>query len=346
MLKLKELFIEITNQCLLNCRHCSSQASINNNECIPEKAITQLIDEGLPLGLEALSLSGGEPFLHSGYERIIRYAKKRLLRVCIYSCGVYASNESLISLPDKILCFLKEQNVEKIIFSLHGSNEGTHDYITGVKGSFIKTLESINKSISYGIETEVHFVPMKVNYHEIPTLVQYLELAGVKRISLLRLVLQGRCKENKHGLMIQSTNGVEIVRTVEELRKKHKNINIRLGAPFNCVNVNNTTPCSASQNKLLISASGEIFPCEAFKYLKGKMTKIYDYNLEHIWRKDRLLNLLRHFSAKDIEGCQGCILLEQCRGGCPGERMLFNGDIKTGPDPWCIIKYSNIGSSN
>jgi radical SAM protein with 4Fe4S-binding SPASM domain len=335
---LKELFVEVTNNCLLYCRHCSSVATAANKEYIPARQLYKLIDEGIPLGLEKLTISGGEPALYHELFQVLEYAASWGIGLAVYSCGVVEDVDgNLAPLSEGLVKHLIDAGTAKVIFSIHGGSASTHEYITRVAGSFDVTLESIKRVVSAGLPVELHFVPMSVNVREIPEVIALASSLGIGQVSLLRLVQQGRCIENAD-LMLTGEKALGIVKQVKQLRNWYKNINIRLGAPFNCVTNGEITPCSASQNKLLISATGEIFPCEAFKFLKGKRKKIYDYPLKELWFNDDLLNQLRNLHFKDISICSECPELENCRGGCPGERMLFNRDVAAGPEPWCRLK--------
>ncbi|MDD4239540.1 MAG: radical SAM protein [Desulfotomaculaceae bacterium] len=336
---LKELFVEVTNSCLLYCRHCSSEASAANKEYIPARQLYRLIDEGIHLGLEKLTISGGEPVQYHELFQVLEYAAAKGIELAVYSCGVVEDDDgNLAPLSEQLVKHLIAAGTAKVIFSIHGGSAGTHDYITRVAGSFALTLESIKRVLSAGLPVELHFVPMNVNVNEIPEVMALASSLGIGQVSLLRLVQQGRCRENAEDLMLSGKKAVVVVKQVKQLKNWYRDINIRLGAPFNCVKDGDITPCSASQNKLLISATGEVFPCEAFKFLKGKRNKIYDWPLEELWFNDDLLNKLRSLHLQDIVMCSECAEIEKCRGGCPGERMLFNRDVSTGPEPWCRLK--------
>jgi len=337
---LKELFVEVTNSCLLYCRHCSSEASAANNEYIPARQLYKLVDEGIPLGLERLTVSGGEPLQYDELFQVLEYAGLRGIKLAVYSCGIIKDDEgNLAPISEKIVKQLSASGTAKVIFSIHGESSGTHEYITRVTGSFALTLESIKRVLSAGLPVELHFVPMSVNVHEIPGVLALASSLGISQVSLLRLVQQGRCRDNADDLMLTGKQAVGVVKQVRHLRKWFSKISIRIGAPFNCVTEGETTLCSASQNKLLISASGEVFPCEAFKFLKGSRRKIYDLPLKELWYNDDLLSYLRNLHLQDIAVCSECSIQEKCRGGCPGERMLFNKDIATGPEPWCRLNF-------
>lgn len=332
--QLKELFVEVTNQCHLSCIHCSSCASVNASESIPFDKLNLLIEQGLELGLERFTISGGEPLLYPHFFDLVCLLRRRGIEFCVYTCGVLKdSNNILRPISYDEISKIVDAKPSKMIFSLQGGTSSVHEYVNGVPGSYEVTIDSISRAVAAGLPVELHFVPMQVNGKDIELVVQTADKLGVSRVSLLRLVLQGRCTSE---LLLPASYGKMIAEEVEELRLRYPAVDIRLGAPFNCITMSGTL-CSAAKNKLLISASGEVFPCEAFKFLRGTRPTIYNLQLRNIWLNDKLLNQLRALSDDgQVNNCIGCNNFTACGGGCPGERMLAYGDICMGPDPWCV----------
>jgi len=330
---LQELFVEVTNRCLLSCVHCSSCAGPNIGQSIPLEKVVSMIDQTIPLGLRSFTVSGGEPFLYPDLFRLLTYAKERGLILGLYTCGVIGTSRSLESLNDEFINKLFELKIDKLIFSLQGGNSQIHDSVTGIAGSFNITVQSIIKSVKCGLPVELHFVPMKINYQEIESIVKLAHQLGVKKVSLLRLVPQGRCDEN---LTLSSLEGIRVFDDAKTIRQLYPEVYLRFGAPFDCLTFAGVG-CSASKSKLLISALGEAFPCEAFKFLRGTRPSIHKSTIKYIWETDKLLNDLRILKKENLKHCNSCNLLSKCEGGCPGQRMLVNGDIKNGPDPWCLV---------
>lgn len=83
-----------------------------------------------------------------------------------------------------------------------------------------------------------------------------------------------------------------------------------------------------------ISSNGEVFPCEAFKWLKNKNLRLNVYNLpiNCIWRNDTLLNYLRQNRIPSYCSETKCSVLGTCRGGCVGQTMLYTSKDE-------VIKY-------
>jgi radical SAM protein with 4Fe4S-binding SPASM domain len=133
-----------------------------------------------------------------------------------------------------------------------------------------------------------------------------------------------------------------IISRKEMLEHKYPDINIRFGSPFNCIDGHSYSPCSAGDDKLLISPTGEVFPCEAFKFMRGNRPTIYDHTLSDLWYGDQLLNNIRKFKEQVIKDCKNCPRLDFCSGGCPGQRMLRDHSITRQPDPLCIYQSPEV----
>ena len=80
-MKLKEITIEITQQCPNYCIHCSSMSSLSKNHMMPLEKVKELIDDVDILGCEQISFSGGEPFLHKDLVKMVAYAYRKGMRV-------------------------------------------------------------------------------------------------------------------------------------------------------------------------------------------------------------------------------------------------------------------------
>ena len=58
-------------------------------ECneLPVEIISKISDELLEMGITAITLSGGEPFLHTGINRILKISKEKGIRITAISNG-------------------------------------------------------------------------------------------------------------------------------------------------------------------------------------------------------------------------------------------------------------------
>ena len=74
-ISLKALYIEITSKCNLRCKHCYNESGNSDNE-IDIKALFRLFEGAAAMGVDGISISGGEPFMSTNFIAILRELKK------------------------------------------------------------------------------------------------------------------------------------------------------------------------------------------------------------------------------------------------------------------------------
>ena len=314
----KDLCFEIIESCPNECKFCSSNSHIDKNKIISfddfKKVIDYFISEG---GIEELSLSGGEPFLHPDLLKMVEYAKLFGIRVVIFTSGIKKS----LSLPqEKIEFYQREMNLrlleiekyepwntrikdnlkdyyekiihpnsfspitkqelsrlksiglDKIVFDYQAYEHETDEYLMGRdRQKHLCLLDSLLNASIIGLETDVHFIPMKPNYKEISDILEILEIAGVMNISILNFVPQGRGLKNVSDLMLSNDELSEFMKLLEKARSLYSG-NIRTSIPLMG---DNTHKCNAGLEKLDIKFDGTILPCPAFKELDIATMKKY-----------------------------------------------------------------------
>lgn len=61
----------LTNECQCNCFYCSQHVRSGRGEFLPEEHAVELAKKAFELGYDTIELTGGEPLLHPGFDRII-----------------------------------------------------------------------------------------------------------------------------------------------------------------------------------------------------------------------------------------------------------------------------------
>lgn len=86
---LKDLCFEIIQTCPNNCLFCSSCASADKDKKIELDLFKRTIDHLITLGgIEEISISGGEPFMHPDLFEMIKYCKEKEIRVVLFTSGI------------------------------------------------------------------------------------------------------------------------------------------------------------------------------------------------------------------------------------------------------------------
>jgi MoaA/NifB/PqqE/SkfB family radical SAM enzyme len=258
--KLKEIKIELTYKCNLNCIHCSSDASPSYPLEMSDGVCERLIDEAVELGVEKIAFSGGEPLLWNPLEKAIEQTVKYGIKAVIYSNG----NSPAIR---KRMQRFRDLGVDKCVFSLFGASARVHESITLKSETFTKTVNAISASAAAGLHTEIHFVPLSSNYKELVPIALLAKKLNVHRISVLRFVPQGRGSSIAHQCLNTSENLI-LKRTIQYLRTN--GCHIRTGSPYNFLLLNNQPKCTVGIDKLTIGPDLKIYPCDAFKQITAE----------------------------------------------------------------------------
>ena len=314
----KDLCFEIIESCPNECKFCSSNSCIDKKQIISFDDFKRVIDYFISKGgIEELSLSGGEPFLHPYLLNMVEYAKSFGIRTVIFTSGIKKSlpppretiefytkemtlrlseiekyepwNEKLKNnvrnyyerikhtplfscITKEELKLLKSMGLDKIVFDFQAYEHETDEYLMGrnrQKHSCL--LDSLLNASIIGLETDVHFIPMKPNYREIPDILEMLEIAGINNISILNFVPQGRGLKNVSDLMLSDSELVEFMKLLDDSKNLYSG-NIRIGIPL-MGEVSHK--CNAGLEKLDIKFDGTILPCPAFKELDIETMKKY-----------------------------------------------------------------------
>lgn len=328
---LKELKIEATNACNLRCKHCSSMSKKTDTTMIGYEKVISMINEAIQMGVKEIKFSGGEPLLWTKLEDAIKKANDYKIKTTIYTTGnIPDFDEKLIS--------IKTAGVKRIIFTLFGSNLIEHEKVTLVEGSFAKTIHALKLCSALDIKTEIHFVPLASNYKSLTEIAKLAKNVEAEKISLLRLVPQGRAQKQKQEFLSKEQN-LELKNIILYLRKQGHNI--RVGSPYNFLNIEGSESCCSGIDQLTVRPDLTICPCDAFKGILPDDLNISDdfyslsnNTLQDCWHKSTYLSKIREYvNMPTSEKCSDC---KTCPTGCLGQKFYKYGKLIQTPDPMCL----------
>lgn len=360
----KELSIELTHKCALECMYCSSSANLSRNDFLHVDRIREIIVEVKEkFGVDTISLSGGETFLYPYFMELYDFLANHEFNILIYTSGI-TLNEDGIKVPvsNKVLqeLYIQKGN-PKLFLNIQGHERGLIERINGIDGSFELIEKSIANIVSENVYLGAHIVPYKANYKHLPEIVEYCRNKSFNEVSFLRFVPQGRGIDrdlfNTRAEFAQINASIE---SILELNENHENkLDIRLGHPINFLFLTGneelyqrekTHYCRGGLDAPLILPNGDVCMCPAWKNLKEfSAGNIFAQNFEEIWESHYFhvfRDFIEHRYVKIREPCRSCEHLEICRGKCVAQRLLAHKDkqgdapledlILFSPDPQCF----------
>ena len=316
---LSEISIEILQRCPNRCIYCSSHSNPQATHIIPFEIIKNVIDDAKSLGCKTVCLSGGEPFLHPHILNIISYIAKLQLTCYVYTSGIYMKDEVYSSLPNEYIEAIRGM-VDKVIFNVEADSSALYDQIMGTDvGGFDMMKKSINDCVSSGLVVETHVVPMQVNFKHLKSIFEMCYQLGVSKVSILRLVLQGRALENLSLVKLSGKDNREVTKLIKALNESYKG-KVRIGLPYSDSNCR--IYCKAASDKINVRYDGNVYPCEVFKddLLNAKLgcepDNVWKDSFYDIYKSSPYLNVVRRrieaFKKEDgDETCYGQFKMEK-----------------------------------
>jgi radical SAM protein with 4Fe4S-binding SPASM domain len=333
---LKEFKIEVTYRCGLNCVHCSSDARPSNSLEMSRDDCLRILTESAKMGTRDVAFSGGEPLLWPHIFDVVEAATHHGLKVTVYTSGCmddfYANSKQL-----------HELGASRFIFSVFGATSPSHERVTRKAGSFENTQSAMRHALSLGLTIELHFVPMAGNYSELTDVAELARKLGASRVSVLRLVPQGRAALVRDRALSRVQN-MELRRQIQAIRTKQGHDFVRTGSPYNFLMLNDSPACFAAIDRLIIGPDLRLYPCDAFKRIGAEeCVKAEEFSclagktLSECWDKSAYLEAVRTYLTTDFEApCDSCTLLEKCVSGCLAQKAIAYGSLAKKPDPDCL----------
>ena len=183
---------------------------------------------------------------------------------------------------------------------------------------------------------------MSINYRELRDVVELARGLRVSRVSVLRLVPQGRASSYDK-LKLNSEEHLALRQSMVGLIKEGHDV--RVGSPFNILRMRKNPECCAAIDRLTISPDMTISPCDAFKQIPpsmlnlsiGIITSLTDATLAECWQKSPYLNRVREYLTTPFaKECSECQSLKTCLSGCVAQKIHAYGDLVKRPDPMCL----------
>jgi len=318
---LRSVQIELTKKCNENCIHCyivnKHEKELVTNEWL------NIIDQLTEMGCGDVVITGGELFTRKDTVEIIRYARKKLMLLDIFS--------NLTLLNDEEIDVISKLYVRSVQASVYSNSEEIHDRITQKKGSFKKTVHALERFKANGIQIAIKYPLMTLNYNDLDKLKDFAEKMGaILQIDPVISVktngdktpLQYRLEDEQILERIVTRPDVNFLMDSEIPRGKRKIIASKI-------------ICGAGLNAIYINANGVVWPCVAFPLDLGNLQIT---SLRSIWQKSDALKNWRRYTWSDVKKCNVCKYAEICNF-CPGISYAENGDALRANDSACRLTY-------
>jgi AdoMet-dependent heme synthase len=322
---------DLTYKCNLNCIHCyipdkkrypltNDGTPMQNGAELTTQEIFDILDQLAEYGTLFLSFSGGEIFVRPDIIDILSYARKKRFAVSLLTNG------TLIN--DDIVRIFIDIGIPDVNISIYSSTPEIHDSITGVPGSFNKSIKAIELLKKNGISVKISCPITKKN---VKTFKSVIELSKSYDVICqfdpnITLGMDGNTKPSQYRI------------GDDELKEYYRFIT---SAPKDDVSTDTTkpkcedflkdNPCGASHSSCYISPYGDIQPCIDININCGNLRK---RSLKDIWENSQEMLTVRKIKRKDLKKCHDCPEPDYCHR-CMGQAYTEHGDILAPSEEFC-----------
>ncbi len=300
---------ELTYRCNLSCKHCYQSGPTGARELSTEE-IFRTLDQLAAMGCLYITFTGGEIMLREDLFEICGYAREKGFALRLFTNGTLVDEAA----AQKI----RQLNPLTVEISLYAADAPLHERITGVKGSFERTLAALRLLGEHKVNRVVKCTFFQDNAGQFRALEEFSRSMNAPFTYSFTVIPR-----------IDGTGGLEQLRLNEgqlndillPLAKKAADE----GAPVDLApgGVQCYEPlCAAGFNSLYISPYGEVFPCVVLRQSCGN---VREQPLETIWRAP-VFSRLRGIRFSDLSGCRTCGLAQSC-DRCAGLAWMESGDV-------------------
>lgn len=261
-----ELHFELEPNCILTCKHCSSQTIKKESIQYEEKDVLRLVKAVNP---SEIYFTGGEPLLFQHllplfYNITLQFPACKL---GLFTTGIIQKGGCLVPVESDYLKLLYRAGLRVCYVSLYSDQEKWHDYMTNTIGSFVKTVKAIRNMIAVGIDARINLVVTQFNFSRIRDIINFVSELKVSEVRLLKLIQHGNASNcwDMIGLSDQ-----EYLQTITSIYSSRETLAPRITFSSipkldSCRPLSNSCGCQARINLLYVTLRGDIFPCACVK---------------------------------------------------------------------------------
>lgn len=310
---INSVYIEITNQCNLNCETCYNRSGLNRERLeISAEKFKQVIDLFSSYGATRFLISGGEPTLHSNFDSILDVITK----YPSFSFGIVTNGTVH---HQGLLDLLNSQRNITLQVSLDGSCEALNAQIRG-PGHFDQAVNFVKKIRTSAQKPVLKMVLTKNNIDDIENYYNLaLSMGCIPEFSFI--LCAGNGSDHWLDKRVSPHQQLKALVTIDRLNTISKT-----PVPLPpCANI-----CSYAKStesiSLCIKACGNIQPCQALYSDSFSLGNIFSF-APHVFEENinRVSKTAQQRSQLDF-GCRSCLLRNNCGKGCMAVGINICGD--------------------
>lgn len=337
---LRELWLQLNNNCNLSCGHCLVGSGPGGDKGLPLERWIALIDRATELGLERLYLTGGEPFLRRDIFALLKHAteEKGLETIVLTNGTAFGAyvRKGIVGL---------DQSRIRFQVSLDGARPATNDPVRG-SGTFDRALDGARFLADSGFEVSLTTVTTKANLAELPDIAALVQSVGAKSQHLMWSHKRGRAAASLNGFfpevsalvaaVLETADAAECLGTVlDNIEAVKRRVNGVPGLKYDLGN--------GGWDSVCVNFDGRVYPTAALAnepaLVCGDATR---EDLADILAASPVVRQLREATVADKPSVQDDPFRFLTGGGDWEHAWMFSGGDPLAPDPYYPIQLALV----
>ena len=349
----------ITGKCNFNCLHCFMAA--DNAPMMEEftwEECLALLDEIEGCGIQTITLTGGEPMLHSHFMDTCREIARRHLTLAEIN-----TNGSFIT--ENILDEFRALGLNPEI-KISYDGVGHHDWLRNREGAEQLARRAFELCRTKGFRTRAQTNVHRGNLDCMFETVKWLDNLGVEEIRIIRTSEAPRWEKNAHGMCLDIK---EYYDAMLELMGQVAASDMRIAVDIwqfvhfdpkgcwyvnhpvqgSCAHYRETVPvCKGARGTIAVSHTGEVTPCNQmsgwFAAHGVSLGNVKKTPLRELLSQGAYLECVTTPVAKVFEHnkqCAACKYWSLCLGGCRAIAIALTGDYLAADQAKCLFFHDD-----
>jgi SynChlorMet cassette radical SAM/SPASM protein ScmF len=335
---LQQVYFYTTRECNARCFHCyqptihsSGNRVSPNGKAVSADSFLRFLRRALPLGLESVKLTGGEPLLRPDIGEIIRGVRELSLSISIETNAFF--------LDERMADLLVEQGVD-VSISLDGGSPEIHDTLRGLPGSFARVMNAFRLLSERGGPPKAIMAVSRRNLAEVENVIQAARQCGCSVVKLNPVSTLGLAQRlARHQVLLTIDEILTLYQRRRELESRF-GVFVFLEGPPSFASMDDFATGHAAVCPFLslvgVLADGSLSFCGVGNSCPELIFgHVDEANVESWWRETAALVEVRRILNRKLDGiCSQCFLEPICHGSC---RALAYGEFGSfsAPHPWC-----------
>lgn len=332
-----------TMYCPQNCIYCYAKTSKNlENDNISLTRIHEVFAEIANLGIEAIDLSGGDPFSHKNIFDIIEI---------IVSTGMAVNIPTKLGTPLEKLLHLRSIGQQGIQISLDSVDPEILDYMVGVKNHHVKMFQTFEDAKKAELTVRVNCVVTPFNTDGINDVIDYLgEMGNINRLIFTPYARSLYCHRDECFLSDEEFDRIQA--NIQAVRNLYPHMYVALSGktpsiPNDSIERQNMWEkrayCTGNRDGFIILPDGRVTACEElYDHPAFIMGDLKNQTIMEMWSSAKAMALnYPDQSLVDDGPCRSCPDFIQChsvKGRCWRDVLKSYGlDRPHYPDPRCPL---------